>query len=63
MSVEIAGPGPVGDAARQRLAAAVARPITADDDARERTAIERLDAKLAAHPRWCPVRRDYSIPK
>jgi hypothetical protein len=63
MAVDIAGPGGLRDIAQQRLDAAVARPRTAADEAHERETIAALDAKLAALPRSCPVRRDHTVRK
>jgi hypothetical protein len=62
-AVETASPGPLRAEAERRLAASLARPRTAEDDARERTTTAALDAKLAALPRSCPVRRDHSLAK
>jgi len=62
-AAEAAGPGRVGDEARRMFDRALARPLTAEDAEHERVATAELDAKLAALPRSCPVRKDYSIPK
>jgi hypothetical protein len=61
MAVDIAGPGDLRDFAKRKLDEAIARPLSAAEDARERGAISALDAKLAALPRSCPVRRDHSV--
>jgi hypothetical protein len=62
-ALDSAPPGPQRDEARRRLDALRARTEMAEDQARERADVAELDARLAAYPRSCPVRRDHSIPK
>jgi tetratricopeptide (TPR) repeat protein len=62
-AMDVAPAGQIRDAAKRAFDAAVARPRTVADEAREREAIAALDAKLAALPRSCPVRRDHTVRK
>jgi tetratricopeptide (TPR) repeat protein len=62
-AIDSAPPGPLQEDAKRRLDALRALRLMAEDEARERTDVAALDARLAAFPRSCPVRRDHSVPK